>query len=483
MSLWKGDLGVVPGFEQLTPGNVLVGTEILAFDEYPLEAGPKYLVIGTHSKIYRWTGTGYMDLSGATYNADLDNVWQVGMVVNPAGDLLQLWSELKDPVQKWDGSAATFVNLLGSTSDAGLHYSRVCTDFQNHLMHLNRIEDGVKRPRKLVWSDNGVPELYTGGESGFLTLFQGADWGLTLEPMSVYMVAYRERSIHLISYIGAPFFMAQRQVINGTGPISPRGVLNFDNRHAIFGSDNLYWFNGVDLEPFGDAVRDDIFTRMDPRYSSRSLLLFDEIRNDIIVVVPTAFSNGIPDTWWYYNVTTKAWSGPREGRQCTGGGNWEKPGTTPRSWLDIAGRTWQQVVGPWLGSRDIGGYLVLLFGNSTLKPYIIDDTTVLEDGVEVVGRLESGVFYPGRQIMKPFSREATCTKMLFFGDPPQQLVNFFVGSSEAVDGPYNFNGPYTQGVRGVINVKPTTGKWFKFAFETSSPIRLSGLMAEFERAG
>src|SRR5215471_20554282 len=44
MSLWKGDLGVVPGFEQLTPGNVLVGTEFLPFAENRLEAGRRYLV-------------------------------------------------------------------------------------------------------------------------------------------------------------------------------------------------------------------------------------------------------------------------------------------------------------------------------------------------------------------------------------------------------------------------------------------------------
>src|SRR5215467_1577104 len=386
MALFKGELSVVPGFVQFN-GQRLQGVGIMLIDEFPMESGVTHLLVFTTSKIYRYDNVDTFIEVGRTqpspapvrqptvipqipgvergqqsktaswtqgvdrtlgpvmsgtrlvnpplgpggsvpfdYTGGLDDFWSGDVVVNPSGDLYFVATNYKrDPVQVWDGSVVTtFRNLTGSPADGGNHFSRAVAAFQNRLMHLNRTEAGVAKPRMVRWSDNGLPETYSGGESGFLTLFQGADHGVAFAPLGNYMVAYRERSIHLLSYVGSPFYISQRQVINGVGLLAPRAVLNLDLRHVFLGNDNVYIFNGVDIEAIGTEIRDDLFATMDAANSPRSLIIFSEPRNEMALIVPSTSNDGIPDTWYFYNFTTGTWSGPARDRLITGGGDFQK---------------------------------------------------------------------------------------------------------------------------------------------------------------
>lgn len=480
MTIFKGEAQITPGFKRFNV-QVLVGSAILLIDELPLETGISHLLALTDDQIRRFnTGTSLFDditRAAGIYTGGLDDAWVADIAPNPAGDLLYIFTNGVDNVQKWDGDVLTLALDLGG----GPHVSKAVVEYQNHLLHLNLTEAGTPKPRKLKWSDNGAVETYTGGTSGFLTLFQGADHGVAMFPIGSFLAVYRDRSIHLISFIGAPFFFGQRQVISGVGLLGPHALLNLDNKHVFLGNDNVYLFNAIDLEPIGDEIRDELFDTMDPKFANRSLIFLDEARNLMMLVVPTAGSGGIPDTWWCWSLTDGHWSGPVRGRKVTGGGAFQRRVT--ETW-DSSSGSWDTDSGPWDSARTLEAFPVNLFGNEDLRVFEIDSSLVTADGVAVTGRLETGSKYPGVTLFDEPSREAICISIRpLMSETNAASVSWFVGVSDNPVGPFTFHGPFKRGVRGVVNVKPITGKWFIFAVEHNATFRISGLLAEFERAG
>jgi hypothetical protein len=348
----------------------------------------------------------------------------------------------------------------------------------NHLFHLNRVEAGVNKPRILRWSNNGQPEVYTGGTASFLTLFQGADHGVALAPLGNFLAVYRERSIHLINFVGAPFFFAQRQVINGIGLVSPRALLNLDTRHIFLGNDNVYIFNGVDLEPVGEPIREQLFDTIDPDNAERSLITLDETRYTVTLIVPSVGSQ-FPDTWWFWNLTTGAWSGPVKGRKCSAASSFERRESS--TWDGSAGVPWDSDSGVWDSASNVIGFPIVLFGNDARVVHQIDATTVFERGVAKTGRVESPAVMPGARVFDPPQQEVVCTWLqpLATSEP----ANWYVGVSDRPTGPFSFAGPFTVGPRGFVMVKPTRGKWFTFAVEGTSAFKVTGVIANFEPAG
>ncbi len=488
MTEFKGELGTAPGYKKFIT-TTLAGAEVMNIDEFPMESGVSHLLAFSNTKAYRFDGTTWVDITrqvaavDVDYTGGLDDGFQADVVVNPGGDLFYVvTNSKKDPVHKWDGNTANrLTKLAGSPFDAGDHFSKSVAAFQNHLMHLNRTEAGTAKPRMLRWSDNGVPEVYAGGEAGFLTLFQGASHGVSLHPLSTYLAAYRERAIHLVTFVGSPFFMAQRQVIDGVGLAAEGALLNLDQKHVFLGNDNVYIFNGIDVEPIGDQIRDEIFESTDPANLSRSVIMLSEPRNEMMLIMPSTSGGGIPDTWWFWNLTTGAWSGPIRNRKLTAGGVFER--RSNRSW-DSATGTWDQQSGAWDSAANIAAFPVNLFGNQLVTVYELDPLIALEDGTPFTGRVETRSVDPGQQLFKPPVREAVCTSIQPFGsEAGAPSVNWFIGTSDNPTGPFPFQGPFTRGVRGYVPTKPIRGKWFVFAAESPSAFRLDGFIASFEPAG
>jgi hypothetical protein len=418
------------------------------------------------------TNTGFP----VAYIGGQGDLWLSDIGPNPASPFIYyIATNGVDAVQVWD-TVTQFRDLLGGTSsDNHVHFSKAIAMFQNCLFHLNKVVNGVRQSRLLQWSDAGLVEVYAGGLSGSLTLFQGSDEGVELVPLSSYLAAYRKDSIHLISFSGAPFFFSQRQVIASVGLLAARAVFNLDTSHIFLGTDNVYVFNGVDLQPIGDDIRDELFSTIDPANAYKSLILYDQQQNQLQLIVPSTTGGGVPDTWWLWNLTTGGWSGPIRGRPITGGGNYTK--TTTTTWATATG-TWATVSGSWSSVGTIAGAPVSLFGNTTMIVYLIDSTVVDFDGVSTVARFESGAVYPGARENPPVI-ETVCVELLpmvSLGDS----VDYYVGTAEDPNGPYTFFGPFQRGVRGLVKTKPIRGKWFVFAIQSSGYFSLSGITGNFQ---
>lgn len=482
MSLFQGKLAVVPGYTKFHPDD-LGGDGIMLIDEFPLETGTTHLLVYTTAKIYRYIiGTDSFEdktrTSGGDYIGGLDEFWSADIFPHPSGtDLLYVCTNHHaDPVQKWDGNVVgAFQNLGG-----GPHFCAALAQFQNLCVMLNLVEGGIEKPRKIKWSDNGAVETWGSGLAGNLTLFQGADHGVSLEPLSDFLAAYRERSIHLLTFVGAPFVITQRQIVSGVGLPAKRALLNLDNKHVFLGNDNVYIFNGVDLEAIGEQIRDVLFDIVDPEFMNRSLIMLDEPRNDMYLIVPTVSSGGIPDTWFVWNLTTNMWSGPINGRQITGGGPFQK--RTSDIWA-LAFGPWTLDTGKWKSGALLASFPTNLFGNTQSIVFEIDPTINTADGAPVTGRFESAAYQPGLGLQPPVM-EATCQEIepLIAGNTPQQ-INWYVGTSESPTGPYTWFGPFVQGPRGFVATRTPSARWFKIAAETSSSTGVIGLIVTFEGTG
>jgi hypothetical protein len=384
-----------------------------------------------------------------------------------------------DPVQKWStgtGGGGQAIDLLGSPDPGGTHFSKAIAMYQACLFHLNRVENLVSRPTKLKWSDANLIETYTGGLSGELQLFQGGfDAGVALASLGPYLVAYRRESIHIISFTGSPFFFSQRQVVRGIGLLAPRAVLNLDTKHLFLGLDNVYMFNGVDIQPIANDIRDDLFQDMNPAEVTRCFWLHDKQRNMATLMVP-----GIDDTQctrgWHYNLTSGTWSGPTKDFVMTGGGRGVR--STTLTWADMT-MPWSVAGGSWASASAAIGAPLVMFGNESMLVFFIDIRTSRLNGAPVTGRFESRAVHPGAQ-MDPPALETICVELYPLTGDGGGSIDWFVGTSDNPEGPFTFYGPYRRGVRGLVKTQTLRGKWFIFAAQADTYFELHGLVANHQ---
>lgn len=396
---------------------------------------------------------------------------------NPATPFIcYIFTNNKDAVQFWSTDIARARSLGGAATDSGQHFSASIAEFYNSIFHLNRLESGVRNPRLIRWSDAGLPETYAGGVSGNITLFQGPDQGagVRLEPLTGYLAAYRDKAIHLLNFVGSPFFFAQRQVIMGRGLLARRALVNLGSKHIFLGTDNVYVFNGVDLQSIGDDIRDQLYASLNYNTVNRSIMLYRTDRNEVQLCVPTIGGLGNPDTWWLWNITTESWSGPIKSREVTAGCEHQFFSLT---WDDVTGSwnsqsaTWDTVPAAKVRPRQV-------FGNSATTVFLTMSSTTQALGVNVTARWESRSFNPGSE-QSPTSVEMICTDILPLG-LVDSSVRWYVGTSDSPVGPFTFVGPFTIGVRGLVKTMPHRGKWFVIAAEMESAHTIAGFIATFE---
>jgi hypothetical protein len=486
--MFQGALTMAPGYTKFNAGQVLNGA-VMDLEYFRDSQSVGHLAAFTTAQAYRYASPNFVDITnvGGNYTGGLDDIWDVDFCPNVAGPdtLWVVATNGKDPVQKWDGTNANkFVNLLGGkVADSNLTYSKSVSMFQGSLVHLNLRESGKQLTRSVKWSDTGQIEVYdnsaTPGISGDFVLFQGFDEGQRLEPLSNYLVAYRSESIHLMSFTGAPFYFSQQQVVSGIGLLAPRCLLNLDTRHLFLGNDDVYIFNGVDLESVGAEIRDQLFSELDQSVVHRSLMTYDATRMQAQLVVPGPGNNGYPNTWWLFNLNTGVWSGPIRGRFATGAGDYFRSSNI--TWDSLVGNTWNGMVGSWDSKVNATSLPIVLFGQANGIVYQVDGSVVTADGVAVNGRLESRAVYPGGTLQPP-AEEVVATEFLPLGlGAGITAIQWQLGVSDNPMGPFVYGGNVAVGPRGLVKFKPTRGKWFVVAGQTNQNCAISGGVLGFER--
>lgn len=261
IEFFKGNLQLVGGwvpYEGMSPITGFSGPIVL-IDSFPLTTGSSIGIAGTATHLYQRTGvkTWVSITPGTPFNGDSGLRWNVGVYRDN-----MIFCLRGVATQVWNGSNPTTSDLVSSTTQA-----LSVLIFADRPILMNMVIGGTPYPQRLRYPDSGTINSWTpaeGSEAGWLDLDESADWVLCGVPMGSFGVIYKERSIHMISYIGYPFVFADRSVVSGIGVMGPNAVADLGDEHQIFGNDNFYMFDGIKITPCGDEVIQEIMETMDP---------------------------------------------------------------------------------------------------------------------------------------------------------------------------------------------------------------------------
>lgn len=458
---------------------------ILAIDNYYRFNGDSFLIFITTKRVYYYDPeeSTVVDITGDTLlNGNLD----YPVFCENAQDYFVFTNGI-DPVKYWDGVSEHISNLPGlDDCDGGVTSVRArCLLYaQNFLLLFGTTENSYPCPQRLRWSQIGNIFKWKknedgSGESGWGDLTDGVDWAQRLVAFGNYVVAYKERSIQVLSYVGGDLIWDKRPEISGTGLLAPRAIMDLGNEHLFVGPDNIYSFNLIDAAIAGDSIAKEFFQMLDPgRAHLTTSFYVEEIPENWFPFVSTTSADGSIDKAIVYNTDTKAWSIRDMPFHAYGFYNLKDDPT----W-DADEETWDSDETTWDSSVNLANAPINLCGDTQGYIYVFRGNS--KNGADLPFHITSKLF----DFDEPFrlKRLKRIQLMVSREGPYNLLVK--VGTAENVDeaitwyGPYNMNLDKTMPPWVDVDI---TGRYFIIDFATEKkdePVKLTGYVLYYDLRG
>jgi hypothetical protein len=287
----NGKASASPGW---VPFSSPLDSRVMGSDEYFQRNGSEFLLAFSLTTVYLYNSAlgifqSIQDGNPFTGNADQFFDTDTGF------DTFFMTNGLNPPRQ-WNGTGAIVpVPGLGSVQGGQTNVTgELIRSFAGFLMLLNTIESGSPFPQRVRWGVFGQPGNWTNdafgnGQAGFNDLADDVGFILWANPFNNYEAIYKERSIYLMQYVGPPTIFSFQRVINGIGLLAQRAVADLGDEHAFLGNDNFYTFNGISIDPIGNAIKHFFFNDVDPSYRNRVQAFVVEEDDEV---------------WWIYSSTS-----------------------------------------------------------------------------------------------------------------------------------------------------------------------------------
>lgn len=204
----------------------------------------------------------------------------------------------------WRSTGAEF-ELIGGAPIAEIIFS-----VGSFVMALN-VNDGATKPDgwhccaafdATDWDE----DVATQCASGLLVDTQGS---ITAGArLGEYAIAYKQWSIYLGQYVGAPEVWRWKLVPGAdAGCVGKRALCDIGGSHFFVGRDNFWIFNGAQAIPVGEGeVRDWFNEEVDKSFMSVIRCIWDRQRKLVWIFYPTAGSE-VCDAALVYHPSTKRW--------------------------------------------------------------------------------------------------------------------------------------------------------------------------------
>lgn len=357
-------------FSNFGTGLPLDGT-VLLIDQFPLQSGTTYTVLVTDKQTYKYVSANdtYSSIQDSNFTGDADN-W-IDSAVTLDANAADIWvlTNGKDPVKKWTGSG-NIANLGGLANVA----AKSLAVFKNRLILGGTTESGTACPSRIRWSVVADPEDYANTGSGFIDLVDTPDWVVGFCGLKDKLFILKERSIWELVYVGGSNVFEPSLRIDAIGTFSPHTVVTLGDELVIYGSDNIYLFDGISVEPIGTQIYPLLYETDSKIVNSskinRAVATYIEEIKEFWLSVPTY--GEIPDTLFKYNFDANSWT--RKNLEITSFGFYEVPSGTP--WTDLSSN-WSSQTWNWLDKNLSSGAPTTLIGNYT--GYVKEDDRITGD--------------------------------------------------------------------------------------------------------
>jgi hypothetical protein len=229
------------------------------------------------------------------YGVPADERWQFAVVNDTF-----CFTNGNDYVQKWDGSAATAVDL--DTTNAVR--ARYCTCYANRLILADMYLSAVRQPWTIKWSKEGDPTDWTDSTAGEID-FADTDEPITgLGRAGNNLIVFKKNAYWIGSRTGKPtdpFVFPTSKM--GVGNWAPYSLVEAAGTCFWMGHDNFYALNGEAWEPIGDAIKYEFFNHVNDTERTKIWGVHNPRYNEILWFATTddgqkAFSYKYAENSW-----------------------------------------------------------------------------------------------------------------------------------------------------------------------------------------
>ncbi|MDR3564422.1 MAG: hypothetical protein P4N41_13770 [Negativicutes bacterium] len=494
---WPTDAG-----ETVTDGGVTwleVGVNQLsgfpmAIDNYYKFNGDSYLLFITTTKIYNYnvTDNTAVDITGGTLSGVVDQP-----VFTENAQNYFVFTNGVDPVKYWTGTG-NIADLPGLADcvpwNDGTPVTSVVAKcllyFDQFLILGGTTENSVAYPQRLRWSAVGditkwknTNQATQDLQAGWADMTDGVDWIQALATIGNYIVAYKERSVQVVTYVGGDEIFDKWPAIEGTGLLAPKALMDLGDEHIFVGPDNIYSFDTREVKIAGDDIAKQFINNLDPARTSLTTCFYhEETPEGGFSFVSTSSPNDMPDKAIVYEPDIKAWSWRDLPMLCFGYYNlvdnpvWD---TQEQQWGD-SDFEWNASANlanaPINLCSDAQGYIYKFYGNSC-------------DGEDLSCFIQTKLFDFGDPVLM---KRLTRMQLMLSHEEPNYKLSVYVGVSNGmVDSPTDLTwyGPYYMGLD---NPSPPwidfdiTARYAMFKFGTlhkDESWRLTGYIVYYQMRG
>jgi len=262
--------------------------------------GARRLFVGLDTKLVEQTGAGWSDVSKAGgYASNPDGRWQFSQFGNST-----LATNGVDPIQI--SSVGAFASISGAPkakiieAAAGFTMAAATND--------TTYGDSPDRwwCSALFDPTSWTPSVSTQCATGRLVDTPGPI--VAVKKLGNDLVAYKETSIYLGRYVGAPAVWSWQLVADNVGAVGAGAVVNLGSAHIFVGKDDIWYFDGSRPVSLNAPCRYWFFERSDTAQRFRTMSMFNRFADRVwFYFVPEGSSTSKPTRALVYHVKRQAW--------------------------------------------------------------------------------------------------------------------------------------------------------------------------------
>lgn len=180
-----------------------------------------------------------------------------------------------------------------------------------------------------------VPSIATQSATGRILTPEGPI--LASKRLGNQWIIYKQRSIHVGTYLGGDVIWDFQQIPGDIGCISHDSVVDIEVAHIFAGEEGFYIFDGVRVEEIGLPVKEHVFTNLLKTGVGRITGYNDIPNNRVYFYYPSQASSGDPEMCVIYDYETNKWGVDNRTIQAVvehiaGSITWDALGTTIGAW-------------------------------------------------------------------------------------------------------------------------------------------------------